>query len=229
LPQAGLTLSGNTLYGTAYWGGTYNVGTVFALNTNGSGFTTLHIFSWSEGGTNASGVHTNSDGAWPQAGLILSGNILYGTATGEGSSGTGTMFALNTNGTGFTTLYSFSPGGMDYNFSGNRDGAAPYAGLTLSHDTFYGTAYYGGSAGYGTVFSLSFRPQLTLIRSGLNVILAWPTNVAGFDYSGFRLQSITNLVSMNWSTVSRSPVVVNTNNAMTNALFGGRIFYRLIE
>ena len=80
---------------------------------------------------------TNSDGANPYAGLILSGNTLYGTACGGGSSGNGTVFAVNTDGTGFTNLHSFThlvlPGT-------NSDGANPYAGLILSGNTLYGTA-----------------------------------------------------------------------------------------
>src|SRR5439155_7669597 len=38
---------------------------------------------------------TNSDGANPFGGLILSGNTLYGTATYGGSSGRGTVFSLS--------------------------------------------------------------------------------------------------------------------------------------
>src|SRR2546422_10149879 len=53
-------------------------------------------------------VHTNSDGANPAAELILSGNALYGTSVGGGSSGNGTVLAINTDGTGFTTLYNFT-------------------------------------------------------------------------------------------------------------------------
>ena len=102
LPYAGLILSGNTLYGTAI-GGTNGNGTVFAINTNGMGFTTLHTFTASDPNT-----ITNSDGADPFAGLILSGNTLYGTADVGGTNGTGTVFAVNTNGTGFTTLYNFT-------------------------------------------------------------------------------------------------------------------------
>src|ERR1035437_9136072 len=59
-------------------------------------FTTLHTFT---GG---------SDGANPYAGLILSGNTLYGTAYSGGSGNAGTVFALNANGTGFTNLHSFT-------------------------------------------------------------------------------------------------------------------------
>ncbi len=43
----------------------------------------------------------NSEGANPNAGLILSNNTLYGTAAAGGSSGAGTVFAVNTDGTGF--------------------------------------------------------------------------------------------------------------------------------
>ena len=110
--QAALILSGNTLYGTAVSGGSGDSGTVFAVNTNGTGFTTLHSFTATSPFLNpygtASPPYTNSDGAFPFAGLVLSGNTLYGTTEFGGSSGWGTVFAINTNGTGFTTLHSFT-------------------------------------------------------------------------------------------------------------------------
>ena len=99
-PSGGLVLAGNTLYGTAEYGGAYAGGTVFAINTDGTAFTNLHSF-----GTIVS--NTDSDGASPRAGLILSGNTLYGTACKGGNSGYGTVFAVNTDGTGFTNLHSF--------------------------------------------------------------------------------------------------------------------------
>src|SRR5204863_3830097 len=95
-PSAGLLVSGSTLYGTARMGGTLGPGTVFAVNTDGAGFTTLHNFS------------AGSDGAFPQAALILSGDTLYGTAPQGGSSGPGTVFAVNSDGPGLTTLHSFT-------------------------------------------------------------------------------------------------------------------------
>src|SRR5438034_1059284 len=95
-PLAGLILSGNTLYGTASAGGSWGYGTVFAFNTDGTGFTNLHNFT------------AGSDGYSPLTGLILSGNILYGTAVGGGSGGGGTLFKLNTDSTGFTNLHSLT-------------------------------------------------------------------------------------------------------------------------
>jgi len=78
-----LILSGNTLYGTAEYGGSLGRGTVFAVNTNGTGFTNLYNFT------------DGNDGANPIAGLLLSGTTIYGTAVASGSSGYGTVFALN--------------------------------------------------------------------------------------------------------------------------------------
>ncbi|MCX6925883.1 MAG: hypothetical protein NT154_22155, partial [Verrucomicrobia bacterium] len=196
-----LTLSGNTLYGTTIRGGSgagnSGNGTVFALNTDGTGFKTLHIFT----ATNA--LHINSDGASPSGGVILSGNTLYGTTQFGGNSGNGTVYAVNTDGTGFTTLHSFA---AQPNLS---TAVIPSGGVILSGNTLYGTTHSLGISGKGTLFSLSFRPQLTAIPSETNLIISWPTNYAGFDYTGYTLQSTTNLGSSAfWTTNSSAPVVV---------------------
>jgi len=130
-----LILSGNTLYGTTFGGGSEDSGTVFAVNTDGTGFKILHSFI------------VRSEGGGPEAGLILSGNTLYGTANRGGSLRNGTLFAVNTDGTGFTILHSFA--GFP------SDGANLYGGLILSGNTLYGTTSAGGSSNYGTVFKLN--------------------------------------------------------------------------
>ena len=226
-PDSGLVLSGNTLYGTATVGGTNGgTGTIFAINTNGTGFTTLYSFTATAG--SQGGYGTNSDGAYPSyVTLILSGNTLYGTTLYGGSAGNGTVFAVNTDGSGFTVLHSFTSGSGSGPNIINSDGTEPDS-LVLSGNTLYGTAYEGGSSGNGTVFSLSFPPpQLHLISSGPYVSLTWPTNYAGFSYSGYILQSTTNLVSPVWGTVSPGPVVVNGQNTVTNPVSGTQQFFRL--
>src|SRR5208282_5026446 len=115
------------------------LGLMLAGRATAQTFTTLYNFT-------ALVDYNNSDGAVPEAGVILSGNTLYGTAYYGGSSGNGTVFALNTNGTGFTNLYSFT---------GGSDGASPQAVLILSGNTLYGTASSGGSSGNGTVFAVN--------------------------------------------------------------------------
>jgi uncharacterized repeat protein (TIGR03803 family) len=147
-PEAGLILSGNTLYGTSE-------DTVFKLNTDNTIDATVYQFTG--GNTNDAGVYTNAAGFGLEAALLLSGKILYGTAGSGGSYGAGTVFALNTNGTGFTILHTFSalaasPGAA---ISTNNEGASPLAGLILAGDTLYGTANAGGRYGVGTIFSLN--------------------------------------------------------------------------
>jgi uncharacterized repeat protein (TIGR03803 family) len=143
IPFSQLSLSGKTLYGTTYVGGASRNGTVFAVNTDGTGFTNLHSFT-------ANNQSTNGDGVAPSAGLVLAGNTLYGTASGGGTSGNGNVFAVDIYGTGFTNLYSFTA----LNNAANSDGADPSAGLILSGNVLYGTARYGGSSGNGTVFAV---------------------------------------------------------------------------
>ena len=153
-PNGGLILSGNTLFGTAQSGGSAGWGTVFAVNTDGTGFTTLHSFAATSGSDGGNG--TNSDGANPYAGLILSGHTLYGTTQYGGRSGWGTVFALQTDGTGFTNLHHFTAtSGSVGGFGTNSDGVNPVDGLILSGNTLYGTTVDGGSLGRGTVFALN--------------------------------------------------------------------------
>jgi hypothetical protein len=86
----------------------------------------------------------------------LSSNTLYGTAYQGGSVGwgNGTVFALNTDGTGFTNVYSFT---------GGNDGGNPIGGLILSSNTLYGTTRFGGIWGNGAAFSLPLPPLPPLV------------------------------------------------------------------
>jgi uncharacterized repeat protein (TIGR03803 family) len=147
-PEAALVLGpdGN-FYGTTAFG----IGTVFEVTTNGV-LTTIYRFS--EGGF-VGYVLTNADGASPQASLTLGpdGN-LYGTASGGGTYGSGTVFEVTTNGV-LTILHSFSAGNYSSVAFTNADGAGPQASLTLGpNGNFYGTTYQGGTNGYGTVFEV---------------------------------------------------------------------------
>jgi uncharacterized repeat protein (TIGR03803 family) len=213
-----LLLSGNTLYGTALGGGSSGNGTLFKVNTDGTGFTTLYSFTALSAPVYQYG--TNSDGVYPIAGLVLSGNTLYGMANHGGSWSFGTVFAINTDGTGFTNLHSFT----SYD-----DGGWPGASLSLSGNTLYGVAG-GGSSGCGVLFSISLpsvgaTPRLTVIPSGDNVVLSWPTSATGFT-----LQSTTNLGSSPiWTTNLPAPVIFNGQNAVTIPISGGQQFFRLSQ
>jgi len=219
-PRGKLLLSGNTLYGTTENGGAYGNGVVFAINWDGSGFVNLHSFA--AGAYNHLGFYTNSDGTHPSAGLILSGTNLYGTASAGGISGQGTVFMLSTNGAAFLNLYNFSATPRYPIAQTNSDGANPAGGLVVSSNSLYGTTAYGGHQGNGTAFRLSFAPHLAISLSATNVILTWPGNGAGFDFSQFVLQSAATSTGVFSS-------VIGATSPYTNPIAVSQKFYRLTQ
>jgi hypothetical protein len=221
-PEAGLILSGNTLYGTTS-DSSFLGGTVFAVNTNGTGFRNLFTFT----GFTDDGAFPGGD---PTGGLVLSGNTLYGAAfyggmQGAQGNGDGTMFAVNTDGTGFTNIYTFTTTIERNNRPSNSDGFNPNGPLVLSGNTLYGTANLGGTNGNGTIFALKLVPTLKSTAVGNQIILSWPSWAPNFI-----LQSTTNLVSSAvWNTVSPWPVVTGGQNNVTNPICGAQMFYRLSQ
>ena len=139
-------------------GGTGGRGTIFSVQTNGAGFTVLHSFSATDplGGTNA-------DGAAPVATLALSGGTLYGTAPGGGLAGNGTVYSLNTDGTGFTVLHSFTA--IPPASGTNDDGAVPVAGVLALGNAVYGMTFRGGPGSAGTVFSVPLSAPPAIITN----------------------------------------------------------------
>jgi uncharacterized repeat protein (TIGR03803 family) len=209
-------VSGNTIYGVAQVGGAFGSGTVFRLNTDGSGFTNLHDFATA----GFSYPPPNTDGIDPNA-IMLSGNTLFGTAILGGPSGNGTVFCLNTDGTGFTNLYLFS---ALVSSAYNSDGANPMSGLILSSNTLYGTTSGGGLNASGSAYTITLPPPpaTAIARAGTNVVVTWPGSAPGVT-----LQSTTNLAAPAWATVTPAPSLINGLNTVTNALSGTQKFYRL--
>ena len=75
----------------------------------------------------------------------------------------------------------------------------------------------------GKMLTAPPRPQLTIAPASTgNVRLLWPTNAPGFD-----LEVCTNLSAPNWSDLMSAPVVIGTNNVLTNVMTHTRRFYRL--
>jgi len=147
LPYAGLTIdAAGNLYGTTYFGGGRNLGTVFRLEPGTNGKWTekvLHSFGYGE------------DGIDPVEGLNIdaAGN-LYGATPGGGVYGNyGTVFQLSSGTNGEwkeTLLHSFDDNG--------KDGLYPYAGVIFdAARNLYGTTFSGpgGAQGFGTVFKIS--------------------------------------------------------------------------
>jgi uncharacterized repeat protein (TIGR03803 family) len=126
------------LYGTAHLGGSSNLGTIFGLNKDGTGFRILHTFA-----------SIAKDGVQPTSPVLeASDGALYGTTYFGGATNKGTIFKLNRDGSGYRILFNFT--------GTNGVGASPYAGLIEGSDSsLYGTTVEGGASQLGTLFKMS--------------------------------------------------------------------------
>lgn len=148
-PYAGLVQAANgDLYGTTSGGGADAAGTVFEVTPAGM-LITLYDFCSQANCT---------DGAYPYTGLVQATNgNLYGTTSGGGTNGYGTVFQITPAGM-LTTLYSFCVDGYPC-----ADGQNPSSLVQALNGNFYGTTYEGGILGFGTVFEISPNGTLTTL------------------------------------------------------------------
>lgn len=144
-PMAGLVNVNGTLYGTTEYGGSTSIGcgtwdgcgTVFSIDPTSGAERVVHAFK-----------DNGRDGENPVAALIDVNGTLYGTTEDGGVYGYGTVFAVDPATGTEKVLYSFCSQQKCI------DGAYPYAGLIEVDGKLYGTTQAGGSANYGTVFSI---------------------------------------------------------------------------
>jgi uncharacterized repeat protein (TIGR03803 family) len=138
------------LYGTTTDGGAHAEGTCFKLAPRKG---VDHV--WKE--TLLHQFTSGADGSLPGAALVFgSDDNIYGTASGGGEVGGGTVFRLKHNTEGG---WAFAP---LYTFKGAPDGSAPASSLALDGaGTLYGTTQLSGNTGQncghdgcGTVFEV---------------------------------------------------------------------------
>jgi uncharacterized repeat protein (TIGR03803 family) len=134
-----------TIYGATFYGGQYDRGTIFSLVPQNGTWTESVLYSFCHGTT----CGGRRDGHYPVDGLLLDAKgTIYGVTTQGGTADQGAVFALSQSGGVWTEKVIWS-------FGGNGDGVSPMS--TLIEDktgALYGTTYYGGTAGQGTVFRL---------------------------------------------------------------------------
>ena len=150
-PYANLVAdAAGNLYGTTGGGGASancnlgsGCGTVFELTLQSGVWTETVLYSFQ--GTPV------SDGAGPQAGLVLKAGALYGTTASGGKYGKGTVFELappaKTGGAWTETVL--------YSFQGGTDGSNPASGVIFDGTSLCGTTPLGGASNFGTVFELT--------------------------------------------------------------------------
>ncbi|HVV73960.1 MAG TPA: choice-of-anchor tandem repeat GloVer-containing protein, partial [Verrucomicrobiae bacterium] len=193
-----------TLYGVTQQGGSTSnggstgFGTVFRLNPDGGGYAVLHNFN----------PAVDGDGAYPGAGLVIgTDGALYGTADrGGGTNDAGVVFRLNTDGSGYTVLYTFG--------STPADGSHPHAPLVLARDGgLFGTAPFGGDQNYGTLFRLAPAPAKIALLSASPGRLP-QLSITGAPHFTYRVEAstdhvhwtiLTNLATSNGETHFSDP------------------------
>jgi uncharacterized repeat protein (TIGR03803 family) len=130
------------IYGMTPDGGSHSQGTIYELWRGGGRWheKVIHAFTG------------RADGGVGSLGLLLrdaAGNM-YGVAEIGGTHGAGTVFKLRATSKKrwkLTTLYAFK---------GQPDSGSPYGGLVAdANGDLFGTTYYGGADGQGSVFELA--------------------------------------------------------------------------
>jgi uncharacterized repeat protein (TIGR03803 family) len=142
-PGARVTVGGaGNIYGMTPTGGAYGLGTIYKIHQASLGVWTFSVIHAFMGG---------ADGSSGSAGrMILRGGRLYGAATTGGRYGSGVVFQLEAGGFGERELKTL------YSFRGQPDGSFPYGALFIDRLGYiYGTTYYGGTNGIGTVYKIS--------------------------------------------------------------------------
>jgi uncharacterized repeat protein (TIGR03803 family) len=149
-PIAGVTrdAAGN-VYGTTYYGGTYDLGLVYKLAHKGSGWVLSPLYSFQRG--------QGAGGYAPVGGLTIgSDGNLYGTASLGGPYDAGTVYKLSPPASvckAFLCPWTETP---LYYFTGGADGGTPEAALIFdSAGNMYGTSASGGTGDNGVVFKLT--------------------------------------------------------------------------
>ena len=177
--------SDGSLYRTTDASGAGGHGTVFKLNTNGSGYTVLHSFPDRRG-----------DGRMPRSSVVegLDG-ALYGTTTTGGTEDGGIVFRVNKDGTDYRVLYDFKHNGPG--------GGIPQGLAQGSDGALYGTTESGGTNRGGTAFKLS--PD----GSGFRVLHSFP----GFAGDGVNPQGT--LVKGSDGALYGMTRISSTNNSAT--------------
>jgi len=132
-PFGSLIYDGTFLYGMTYQGGTNNLGTIFKIMPDGTGYLKLLDFAGTTNGNN------------PTSSLFYDGTYLYGMTPLGGTVNGGTLFKIMPNGTGYVKLLDFTAAPV---------GNLP-SGALISDGTFlYGMTTYGGTNNIGAVFKI---------------------------------------------------------------------------
>jgi uncharacterized repeat protein (TIGR03803 family) len=127
-----LTYYNNAFYGMTQRGGTKNLGCIFKINPDGTGYNRIMDFD-------------SINGALPYGDLILVGDFFYGMTSEGGATNKGCIFKIKPDGTGYHRIADFD---------GTNHGANPYGSLVAIGNDLYGMTYAGGTGTIGCIFTI---------------------------------------------------------------------------
>jgi uncharacterized repeat protein (TIGR03803 family) len=189
-PLAGVTQTPDgMLYGTTYFGGSADYGSIFRVSTNGTGYSVIWHCQYA-----------TTNGIQPSAALVYGDNgLLYGTMPLGGQTYGGIAFAIRTNGTDFSILHSFT--------GANGDGLEPYAPLLrMENGDLYGTTFSGGdypaNTVKGTIFKLSSLAgsgRLRILTPSVAQVLIESTG--GLPGRTYTIQRSSTLLPGSWTSI----------------------------
>lgn len=133
-PNGSLAIRDSTFYGASQYGGFYDVGVLYKIDLNGSGYETQRVF----------GVDT--DGFYPVGGVTIVDSFLYG-CTDFGKAGPGVVYRMKLDGTDYSVIHQFN--------ENDGLGEVPAGGLLAIGSRLYGATIAGGDMNRGTLFSLN--------------------------------------------------------------------------
>ncbi|MEO8760895.1 MAG: T9SS type A sorting domain-containing protein [Bacteroidia bacterium] len=139
LPYGSIYTDGTFLYGMTSEGGTNNMGTLYKIKNDGTGFLKLLDF----GGAPVSGQYHGQN---PTGSLIFDGTYLYGMVNNGDYLGFGNIFKIKPDGTSYTVIHTFD----------GTHGSHPSGSLIFDGTFLYGITEKGGSSSnaLGTVFKI---------------------------------------------------------------------------
>ena len=149
-----LQASDGKLYGTTYQGGSNDYGVIFSFDPSCFTYTKLKDFDGINGRNPNGGLVQASDGK------------LYGMTSAGGSSSVGVIFSYDPSSSTYTKLKDFDY----YNDGGNPNGSL----MQASDGKLYGITIYGGSGGYGVIFSYDLSSSIYTILKDFDGTNGYP-------------------------------------------------------
>lgn len=123
------------LFGMAGTGGSFFGGAIYSIGISNDEYSVVHHFD------------RDAHGGSPNGTLLLSSGKLWGTTTrsASASEGTGTIFSINPDGTGYSEIHDLTL----------SEGSDPRTGLLENNGKIWGTAASGGENDAGSIFSVN--------------------------------------------------------------------------